>query len=88
MSGSVKFSKTSGNQLHLCSRCRPGLFMASSAPTAPGRRPQSACSRGSSLPLRAMQWSSSMRSGQKVERLYEDIGLLSEGSGFYERLED
>jgi len=29
-----------------------------------------------------------MRSGQKVERLYEDIGLLSEGSGFYERRED
>jgi len=29
-----------------------------------------------------------MRSGQKVERLYEDIGLLPEESGFYERLED
>ena len=35
-----------------------------------------------------MQWSSSMRFDQKVERLHEDIGLLPEESGFYERLED
>lgn len=28
-----------------------------------------------------------MRSGQKVERLHEDIGLLPEAPGFYEHLE-